>query len=180
MTINELANFVAPYYDKKDILHNNVHTKRLVKMVNKIIEQGGYKSQVRYDNVICAAYLHVMVKNEEERALNWLISEGVSEPQARDIVEIAKRGQREGRPDSLESKILHDAYILEGGKSYAMTRYLIYGYKNNLGIEKTLSYIENSIVPSLRCYLPWTQAQLEEYKAFVQENVTRMREELNS
>lgn len=180
MTVNDLANFVAPYYDKKDILHNNAHTKRLVRMVNKIIDKCGCKDDVKYDNVICAAYLHVMVKNEEGRALDWLMSHGVSEPQARDIIDIAKRGQRDGRPNSLESKILHDAYILEGGKSYAMTRYLIYGYKNNLGIEKTLLYIENSIIPSLRCYLPWTQEQLEEYKDFVQENVARMREELNS
>ncbi len=180
MTINELANFVAPYYDKNDILHNNAHTKRLVKMVNKIIDNGGYKNEVRYDNVICAAYLHVMVKNEEEKAFNWLVSQGVSEPQARDIIEVAKRGQRDGRPDTLESKILHDASILEGGKTYALTRYLIFGYKNNLGIDKTISYIENSIIPSLRCYLPWTQQQLEEYKAYTLESVARMRDELNS
>lgn len=179
MTINDLANFVAPFYDKKDILHNNAHTKRLVKMVNRIIEKEGCRNTVRYDNVICAAYLHVMVKTESETALEWLMSHGVSEPQARDIIDIARRGQRDGRPDSLESKILHDAFILEGGKSYAMTRYLIYGYKNNLGIEKTLSYIENTILPSLRCYLPWTQAQLEVYKDFVQKNVVAMRAELN-
>ena len=55
MTINDLAAFVAPYYEKNDILHNNRHTKRLVKMVNRIIDEGGYKGEVRYDNVICAA-----------------------------------------------------------------------------------------------------------------------------
>lgn len=180
MTINDLANFVAPYLDKKDLLHNNAHTKRLVKMVNKIIEQGGYKEQVRYDNVICAAYLHVMVKSDEEKALEFLTKNGVSEPQAKDIIETAKRGQREGRPNTLESKILHDANILEGGKAYAMTRYLMHGYRSNLGIDKTLSYIENTIVPSLRCYLPWTQERLEEYKAFVLERVAEMREELES
>lgn len=180
MTINDLAQFVAPYYEKNDILHNYRHTKRLVKMVNTIIENGGYKNEVRYDNVICAAYLHAMVKHEEERALSWLMEHGVSEPQAEDIIDIAKRGQREGRPNSLESRILHDAYILEGGKSYAMTRYLIYGYKNNLGIDKTLTYIENSIVPSLRCHLPYTQEKLEEYKAFVLRNVQQMRKELEA
>ncbi len=180
MTINDLANFVAPFYDKKDILHNNSHTRRLVKMVNKIIDKGGYKNEVKYDNVICAAYLHVMVKNEADRAFEWLVSHGISEPQARDIIDIAKRGQRDGIPNSLESKILHDAYILEGGKSYAFARYIIYGYKNNLGIKKTLNYIEDSILPSLRCYLPLTQKMLQEYKEHVEDCVEEMREELES
>lgn len=178
MTISDLSAFVAPYYDKKDVLHNNEHTKRLIKMVDRIIEKGGYKNDIAYDNIICAAYLHVMVKTDEALALRWLKEQGIGSSHAEDIVEIAKRAQRDARPNTLESKILHDANILEGGKSYFAVRYIIYGNYNGISIKRMLDNIENTIIPSLRCYLPVTQEMFEESKAYALNFVEQLREDI--
>ncbi len=41
--MNNLLEFVKPYYDNKDIMHNMWHIELVKKQIDKIIKKGNYK-----------------------------------------------------------------------------------------------------------------------------------------
>ena len=52
--------------------------------------------------------------------------------------------------------ILHDAHVLEGGKTYTVVKTLITGSVRGQSLEETLSFMQKNVLGANKCYLPET------------------------
>ena len=135
-----LLEFVKPYYADKDIMHNMWHIELVEKKVEEIIAAGNY--QVNRENLLLAVYFHGFIYKDEAAIITWLREYGYSEAQIGKIVQIAWESQRKEIPATLEGKILHDAHILEGGKTYMAVKTLITGSVRGQSLRETMEYME--------------------------------------
>lgn len=150
----EVKKFAEPYYIHKDIMHNMWHIELVKKQLDKILELGGYK--VDYDSLLTAMYFHGFIYSDEERIREWLKSQGCTNEETEKIVKIAWESQRTETPETLEGKILHDAHVLEGGKTYLVVKTLITGSVRGQSLKETLNYMEKNVLNTNKCFLPET------------------------
>ena len=68
-------------------------------------------------------------------------------------IEIAWESQRSEIPKTIEGKILHDAHVLEGGKTYLIVKTLITGSVRGQSLVDTLNYMEEYVLDKNKCYL---------------------------
>jgi len=176
MEYSAILKFVEPYYKDKDIMHDMSHIERVLKSVNKIelnIEQS-------YDNEVItyAAYFHGFIYSAEKDILKWLKNSGISEERIKFITKVAWESQKSEIPDTLEGKILHDAHMIEGGKTYLIVKSLITGSVRGQNLEQTISYIENNILGKGCCYLQVAQKVYEEQQKFAVEFIKDLKDGL--
>ena len=159
-----LNKFVEPYYIDKDIMHNMWHIQLVKRMVDKILSISHY--EINYEQLILAMYFHGFIYKDEEKIRNWL-SEQNYEPSMIDrVVKIAWESQRSEVPETMEGKILHDAHVLEGGKTYCVVKTLITGSVRGQSLEQTLKFMENHVLDANKCYLPETIPLCEEMNTY--------------
>lgn len=120
-----LLEFVEPYYADKDIMHNMWHIELVKKMVNKILSIGSY--EVEEECLLLATYFHGFIYKDEEKIRQWMQEHSYDEEIISKTVKIAWESQRNEVPKTIEGKILHDAHVLEGGKTYLVVKTLITG-----------------------------------------------------
>lgn len=159
-----LLEFVEPYYADKDIMHNMWHIKLVKKMVNKILAIGNY--EVEEECLLLATYFHGFIYKEEEKIRQWMIEHNYDEPTVSKTVQIAWESQRSEIPETIEGKILHDAHVLEGGKTYLVVKTLITGSVRGQSLVDTLDYMKNHVLDKNKCYLPETIPLCEEMNAY--------------
>jgi len=164
MDKESLLSFVMPYYADKDIMHNMWHIELVEKMVYRILKAGNYR--VDEECLILAVYFHGFVYKEEEAIRTWLGMRGYQTKDIDKIIQIALESQRNEVPELLEGKILHDAHILEGGKTYLLVKTLITGSVRGQTLEETLNYMEKNVLDKNKCYLPETVPLCEEMNRF--------------
>lgn len=150
----ELIEFVEPYYIDKDIMHNMWHIDLVRKMVNKILAMGNYC--VDEECLTLATYFHGFIYRDEEKIKQWMAEQNYSEDMISKTVKIAWESQRSEVPETIEGKILHDAHVLEGGKTYLMVKTLITGSVRGQSLTETLNYMEKNVLDKNMCYLPET------------------------
>jgi uncharacterized protein len=63
MEHRDLLEFIKPFYETKDIMHNLWHIDLIIKYVDKIVKWGNYS--VDYDKLIIAAYFHGLIYSHE-------------------------------------------------------------------------------------------------------------------
>ncbi|QSX06078.1 hypothetical protein JYG23_01020 [Sedimentibacter sp. zth1] len=164
-----LLTFVVPYYQNKDIMHNLSHIERVLKYVNKLLEVGNYK--VDRDILTYSAYFHGFIYNSEECIVDWLKTQQISNDMIERIINIAWESQKDKMAITLEGKILHDAHMIEGGKTYLIVKSLITGSVRGQTLEQTIKYIEDNVLSKGICYLPEAQnvyiQQQEFAKSFI-------------
>ena len=81
-------------------------------------------------------------------------------------MKIAWESQRSEIPETIEGKILHDAHVLEGGKTYLIVKTLITGSIRGQSLLDTLNYAEKNVLNQNKCYLPETIPLCEEMNIF--------------
>ena len=149
-----LIEFVDPYYQDKDIMHNMWHIELVQKMVNKILSSGIY--DIDEECLTLATYFHGFIYNDEEKIREWLSLQGYKKEAINKIIKIAWESQRQEVPETMEGKILHDAHVLEGGKVYLVVKTLITGSVRGQSLTDTLKFMENNVLDKNKCYLPET------------------------
>lgn len=169
-----LLEFVKPYYADKDIMHNMWHIELVEKKVEEIIAAGNY--QVNRENLLLAVYFHGFIYKDEAAIITWLREYGYSEAQIGKIVQIAWESQRKEIPATLEGKILHDAHILEGGKTYMAVKTLITGSVRGQSLRETMEYMEKNVLDKNVCYLPETIPQCDEMNCFARDFLTALQQ----
>lgn len=165
MKLEELKTFAAPFYEHKDIMHNIWHIELVEKWVNRIIKAGHYDVDV--EALIYALYFHGFIYSNEDAIHNWLASYEI--PNAEKIIKIAWESQRPEKPETLEGKILHDAHVLEGGKTYMVVKTLITGSVRGQSLLQTLQYLKDNVVDANKCYLPETIALCNEMNDYAKQ-----------
>ena len=161
---NALIEFAAPYYADKDIMHNMWHILLVEKMMQRIIKLGEY--QVDEECLLLAMYFHGFIYKDEIAIRRWMAQNNYSEDVIAKVIQVAWESQRNEVPETLEGKILHDAHVLEGGKTYLVVKTLITGSVRGQSLEDTLKYMEQNVLERNECFLPETKPLCEEMNAF--------------
>lgn len=160
----ELLEFIQPYYADKDIIHNLWHIHLVEKTVDKIIRMGSYT--VDREVLKLAASFHGFIYRDEATIRSWLHMQGIPHEKIERILQTAWESQRPEVPDSLEGKILHDAHVLEGGKTYLVVKTLITGSLLGQSLPQTLDFMNNHCLGTNICYLPETIPLCKEMSQF--------------
>lgn len=160
MEKKKVIEFVKPYYENKDIMHNMWHMELVKKKIDEVISISNYK--VNYEYLILAMYFHGFIYSDEKKIRDWLKENKYNDNEIDKIVKIAWESQRNEIPETIEGKILHDAHVLEGGKTYLMVKTLITGSLRGQTLKETLEYMNKSVLNKNKCYLPETLKLCEE------------------
>ncbi len=150
----ELLKFVSPYYEDKDIMHNMWHIELVQRMINRILSRSDY--EVDEEALKLATYFHGFIYSDEEKIRQWLIEQNYCNKMISKTIKIAWESQRSEIPETIEGKILHDAHVLEGGKTYVVVKTLIAGSVRGQSLTETLDFMEKNVLNQNKCYLPET------------------------
>lgn len=159
-----LLEFAEPYYADKDIMHNMWHIELVKKMVNKILTMGSY--EVEEECLLLATYFHGFIYKDEDKIRQWMMEQNYADTVISKTIQIAWESQRSEVPQTIEGKILHDAHVLEGGKTYLVVKTLITGSVRGQSLRDTLDYMKNHVLDKNVCYLPETIPLCEEMNAY--------------
>ena len=176
VNVNELIEFVTPYYQNKDIMHDLSHIERVIKSINKLIKH--YDVLIDLDSMIYAAYFHGFIYKDEEKILRWLNGNGFTKEKIEFIIKVSWESQKSETPETFEGKILHDAHIIEGGKTYLIVKSLITGSVRGQKLEETIDYIEKNILEKGSCYLKEAKMIYEEQQIFAKQFIKDLKEGL--
>ena len=92
---------------------------------------------------------------------------------------MAWESQKNEEAETLEGRILHDAHMIEGGRTYLIVKSLITGSVRGQTLEQTIDYIEKNILDNGVCYLQEAQEIYDEQQAFAKDFIVRLKEGLN-
>lgn len=159
-----LLEFVEPYYMDKDIMHNMWHIELVKRMVKRILDISSYK--VDEECLTLAVYFHGFIYRDEDKIKRWMLEHNFDEEMISKTITIAWESQRNEIPETMEGKILHDAHVLEGGKTYLIVKTLITGSVRGQSLLDTLNYMENNVLDKNKCYLPETIPLCEEMNKY--------------
>lgn len=172
-----LQEFAKPYYADKDIMHNMWHIELVQRAVEKILATGGY--EVDQECLTLAVYFHGFIYRAEEAVRAWMRARQYTEEAIEKTVKIAWESQRSEVPETMEGKILHDAHVLEGGKSYLVVKTLITGSVRGQSLVQTLDYMEKNVLGKNKCYLPETIPLCEEMNRYTEEFYKELMENID-
>lgn len=164
---DNLSQFIEPYYKCKDIMHDMWHIELVRRQMDKIIKSGGYIVNEEYLRLALA--FHGFVYSDEQCIRDFLEEHGCSVEDIDNIITISLESQRSDIPETLEGKILHDAHVLEGGKTYTVVKTLITGSVRGQSLLQTLDYMKNNVLGANKCYLPETVDLCKEMNDFTEE-----------
>ncbi|WP_024856476.1 hypothetical protein [Ruminococcus albus] len=162
----ELDTFIGPYYKDKDIMHDMWHIELVRRQMKKIISAGCY--DVNEEHLRLALAFHGFIYSHEQRVRDFLEEHGCSDEDIEKIVTISWESQRNDIPETLEGKILHDAHVLEGGKTYTVVKILITGSVRGQSLMQTLDYMKHNVLGANKCYLPETEELCKEMNEFTE------------
>ena len=159
-----LLDFVEPYYADKDIMHNMWHIELVKRAVDRITALGNYK--VDSECLVLATYFHGFIYIAENEIRQWMQAQKYANDLIEKTVQIAWESQRNEIPKTLEGKILHDAHVLEGGKTYLVVKTLITGSVRGQSLAQTLAFMEKNVLGKNTCYLPETVPLCDEMNRY--------------
>lgn len=154
--------FVHSDYAGRDIMHNLAHINRLRKLAKEIARSYEHDAQL----LELGAYFHGNISFKETEIRQFLKDKQLQQHEIDKVVQIAWESQKESHAENIEGKILHDAHLLEGGKTFMITKSLMTGTARGQSLEETLQYLEEKILGKFECYLPELQklyAKKEEF-----------------
>lgn len=167
MNIEEVEAFVESDYAKKDIMHNLSHIHRIIRLAVEI----GNSYEHNHQLLVIAAYFHGNIYSRELEIREFLKTKNLPQLDIERVIQIAWESQKDSQPETIEGKILHDAHLLEGGKTFIITKSLVTGTARGQSLLETISYLEENIIDKFKCCLPESQKlydEKEEYtKAFI-------------
>jgi uncharacterized protein len=148
---NRVIEYVQPYYEGKDIMHDLSHIDRVIKSSEKIVRQ--YDARVNRDYIRYGAYFHGVIKTDPEAFNNYFEDLFFDKSEINRLFEITMSSHSDMVPQSLEGKVLHDAHILEGETSFYFLKCIITGSYRQQTLQETIDIIENNVIGKSVCYL---------------------------
>ncbi|MBO8162012.1 MAG: hypothetical protein H0Z24_10330 [Thermosipho sp. (in: Bacteria)] len=176
LTIEEIEEFVKPFYKNKDIMHDLSHIKRILKAAEMLSINHG--NEIDKDLIVYGAYFHGIIYENENQIYKFLKSKDLTDEKINKILQVSWESQKEKIPETLEGKILHDAHLIEGGTTFLIVKSLITGTLRGQTLEETIEYIEKKILGKFTCYLPEAQNIYKEKEEFARKFLKDLKENL--
>ncbi|NHN33368.1 hypothetical protein [Paenibacillus agricola] len=178
INLSGLVEFVSPFYTNKDIMHDLSHIERMINSTNKLLKY--YPEITDTDLIYYGCYFHGFIYLREDLIRDYLEKQGLGEEKVGKIVKTSWESQKDKIPETLEGKLLHDAHMIEGGKTYLIVKSLCTGTARGQSLEQTLDYFENYVIGKGECYLPEAQAIFFEMQEFANAFIRDLREGLQT
>lgn len=147
-------------------MHNLWHIELVKRWVDHILTLSHYC--IDKEHLMLAMYFHGFIYSDEDAVRQWMSEKGFAENEIEQVVKIAWESQINEEPETLEGKILHDAHVLEGGKTYLVVKTLITGSVRGQDLPTTLEYMKNHVLGKNKCYLPETIPLCEKMNTFTE------------
>jgi uncharacterized protein len=142
--IRRVIEFVKPFYENNDIMHDLSHALRVLKAAKMLAED--YQSNVDLDLVVFGSCFHGMISEHETEIVEFLKSLDLSEKKVPAVTKVSWESLKEQVPESLEGKIVHVAHLIEGGKTFMIVKSLTTGSLRSQTLKETIEYLENSVI----------------------------------
>lgn len=165
ISIEELEAFVHVDYAGKDTMHGFAHIHRVWRLAQEIARDHDHDPEV----LMLAAYFHGTIYIREPAIREFLESKHVSSETIDRVIQVAWESQKEGEPETIEGAILHDAHLLEGGKTFIIAKSLVTGTLRGQTLKETIAYLEEKVLGKFHCCLPECQERYEEKERFARE-----------
>lgn len=164
-----MLNFVTPYYSEKDSMHNLEHIKRIKKMTSILADH--YYPRVDTDLINTSLYFHgiIHLNNGEETIRNFLKDHGIPEEDIERVIKTAWDSQKDASTNevsTIEGKIVHDAHLLEGGRTFMVIKTFCTGATLGNSIQQSIDWLENKVLGKFQCILPESQELYELKEAY--------------
>ncbi|WP_066505268.1 hypothetical protein [Abyssisolibacter fermentans] len=172
-----LKEFIILYYKDKDIMHDLSHIERVIKTVKSLMKY--VECNIDYEVIVYAAYFHGFIYNDDENIKIWLKERGFSEEKIEFIVKVAWESQKNESAETIEGKLLHDAHMVEGGKTFLIVKSLITGSVRGQTLDETIEYIEKNILGTGCCYFEEAKKIYNEAQKFAKEFINELKIGLN-
>ncbi|MBD3241727.1 MAG: hypothetical protein GF331_14140 [Chitinivibrionales bacterium] len=174
--IEQLHALFSPFYEGKDILHDGSHIRRIACKAIDIAAQECI--HINHWVVWCGAYLHGVVYTDDTGVRDLLLSSGADSSLVDKAVWAAWESGKEATPNTAEGMVLHDAHLLEGGRTYIVTKCLTTGAARGQSVADTLTLIETDVLGAYRCCLPSAQQEYAAMEAYAREYVAEQKSAL--
>jgi uncharacterized protein len=135
-----------------------------------------YPDQVDAELILCGAYFHGIIRHHEPRVVEFLTGSGLDPDRICRMVQVARESLKHEAPETLEGKILHDAHLTEGGRTFMIVKSLVTGAARGQTLEQTIDYFERNMLGRFVCCLPEAQAKYDEQSRFAREVLRDLRE----
>ena len=173
--VDDVREFVVPFYARKDEFHGMAHILRLLETAKALASD-----DPECDPTLLAlgAYLHGCVGHHEREVGVFLASQGLAPDEIDRILLVARDSDKVRRPETREGTYLHDAHLLEGTDAFAVTKCLCTGAVRGQSIEETLDIVEQTLIGRFSCVLPENQARYARREQYMREFVKAVRDSL--
>lgn len=159
-----LERFVYRFYESKDMMHDLTHIRRILASAIKISKK---HKTADLKIVKFAAYLHgIDIDANNKRLTEYLRSKSLKTEAIKQVFRAARESQKESVPKTIEGKILHDAHLLEGGRTFHVVKSLVTGASRGNSLQQTMDHFNADIYGKYKCYLAENTKQYEEKEAF--------------
>jgi len=176
--ITELEDFVRPLYGKNDEMHDLSHAVRILRAAKMLARD--YASKIDLDLVVFGSYFHGLVVDHGGEIAGFLKSLNLSEERAHLAMKVTRESLKEEVPETLEGKIVHDAHLIEGGRTFMVVKSLVTGSLRGQTLEETIEYVEKSVIGRFSCYLPRSQEIYAEKERFAEDFFEQLRRDLTT
>jgi len=172
--IKKLQKFVKPFYENKDNMHNLFHINRILNLALKLSKNYKVDKQL----MIYGAYLHGINHHNPKEVLQFLKSQKFDDIRIKHVLLVTEESHKETKPETIEGTILHDANLLEGGKTFIIVKTLIVGVERKRSLEDTIKYLEKDIFGKYKCYLPEAQKIFLEKERYARDFIKELKKGL--
>jgi len=169
-----IEQFLRADYTSKDVMHGLSHIHRLLADAAELGKYHPHDSEV----LALAAYCHGVIYRKEPELRQFLATQSLSSEKIDKVIIAAWESQTDSSPQTIEGKLLHDAHLLEGGRSFIVAKSLVTGTIRGQSIEQTIDFIEEHILGKFKCSLPEAQAAYRLKENYARDFVKDIRENL--
>lgn len=162
----KLTEFVAPYYKDKDIMHDMSHIGRVIRSARRLMQ---FYPHVDQETTIVAAHFHGMIDKDEAVVRHFLLEQSLDAGRIDFICQVARESLKHKAAQTPEGQILHDAHLIEGGKTYIVVKCLVTGTARGQTLEQTIDIMEHRILGKFQCYLPEAIQMYKEMHDFAEQ-----------
>ena len=171
ITVSELEDYWRVDYESKDVMHGIHHIRRLYHDSIEMVQRIGCIANL--DVIMVGAYLHGVIYRKEKESAQLLRNRGLPGNLIDHCIKAAWESQSPADSAStIEGKVLHDAHLLEGGKSFFVTKTLVTGALRGGTVEDSIEFLENNIIDKLKVTLPENVALLSDKMDYAKEYVS--------
>jgi uncharacterized protein len=174
--IEDLEKFVTPFYANTDIMHGLPHIVRILKAAKTLTKN--YEGKIDSDLIVLGSYFHGMIAQNDSEITRYLTSKDLPKEMVNRVLKVTWESLKEEVPETLEGKIVHDAHLIEGGKTFIIVKSLITGSIIGQTLEETIEHIENNVLGKFKCYLPESQRIYAKKEAFAATFLKQLKKDL--